>query len=97
LSDTRNLSRLGKAGKLEQVGESPASSTFAKLLADKVEQTDQAIQTADKVSGDLVVGRTGDIHGTMLALGQADMEFRMLAAVRNKVLDAYREVMRMNF
>ena len=36
-----------------------------------------------------------DIHGTMLALEKADLSMRLMLQVRNKLVSAYEEVMRM--
>lgn len=77
-------------------GKGTLAASFAQLLSDKVEATNGVMQAADQAVGDLIVGRSGDIHGTLLAMERADLEFRLLTAVRNKVMDAYREIMRMN-
>jgi len=65
--------------------------TFAEMLKDVVE----AERTAETAAHDYSVGRSQDLHGTMVTLQKADISFRLLATVRNKVLDAYREIMRM--
>ena len=44
---------------------------------------------------ELSTGRNGNIHETLLAMSKADVTFRMLTEVRNKVVSAYQEVMRM--
>jgi len=40
-------------------------------------------------------GDRDDIHGTMIALEQADITFRLVSNVRSRLVEAYREVMRM--
>jgi flagellar hook-basal body complex protein FliE len=47
---------------------------------------------ADVAAEDLVAGRRDDLEGVMIATEKADTAFRMLLAVRNKMLDAYDEV-----
>lgn len=47
---------------------------------------------ADTAAEDLVSGRRDDLEGVMIATEKADTAFRMLLAVRNKMLDAYDEV-----
>jgi flagellar hook-basal body complex protein FliE len=42
-----------------------------------------------------VAGRNKNIHETMLVLERADSSLKMAMQVRNKILDAYREIMRM--
>jgi len=43
----------------------------------------------------LMVSEKKDIHGTMLALEKADLSMRLMLQVRNKLVSAYDEVMRM--
>jgi flagellar hook-basal body complex protein FliE len=44
---------------------------------------------------ELSTGRNGNIHETLLAINKADVSFRMVMQVRNKIISAYQEVMRM--
>lgn len=50
---------------------------------------------ADNKVEDMVAGRNKDIPGTMISMEKADVSMRMLMAVRNKMVSAYEEVMRM--
>ncbi len=69
-------------------------------FADKLEQGIQAvqdeIQRAEQLPSDLVTGKIDDFHEVAVQLKKADLTFRYAMEVRNKLLDAYREVMRMN-
>lgn len=69
--------------------------TFGDLLVDKINEANSAISTADKAVENLVAGRNKNVHETMIALEKADISFKMLMQVRNKMIDAYREIMRM--
>jgi flagellar hook-basal body complex protein FliE len=40
-------------------------------------------------------GTHDDVHGTLIAMQEADISLRFAANVRNRVIEAYREVMRM--
>jgi flagellar hook-basal body complex protein FliE len=44
---------------------------------------------------DLAAGKSTNIHETMLAVSKAELGFNMLVQLRNKALEAYQEVMRM--
>jgi flagellar hook-basal body complex protein FliE len=46
---------------------------------------------------ELATGRNGNIHETLLSINKAETSFKMLTQVRNKVLNAYQEIMRMQF
>ena len=65
--------------------------TFEKLLQ---EVNQQQLKAEDKQI-DLIVSEKKDIHGTMLALEKADLSMRLMLQVRNKLVSAYEEVMRM--
>jgi flagellar hook-basal body complex protein FliE len=65
---------------------------FLKNLADEA-NTSQIV--ADNKMQEVAAGRNKDLHGAVLAMEKADVNFRMLAQVRNKVIEAYREIMRM--
>lgn len=69
--------------------------TFGDFLKSAVNDANQTQLDADAAARELIAGRNKDIHGTMLALEKADISLRLLTQVRNKVIDAYREVMKM--
>ena len=69
--------------------------TFADHLASFVSGIDQTQKTAEHSAEEFAVGHHNDIHGTMIAVEQADISLRLLANVRNRAVDLYREVMRM--
>lgn len=49
---------------------------------------------ADKMVIDLATGRDTNIHNTMLELEKADIAFKYAVQLRNRALDAYQELMR---
>ena len=70
---------------------------FAEQLQSAVSQVDKLQENADKLSQQLAVGSQVPLHETMIALEKADVSLRLLIHVRDKVLEAYREVMHMQF
>ena len=67
------------------------SRTFEKLLQD----VNQQQLNAEAKQVELLVTDNKDIHGTMLALEKADLSMRLMLQIRNKLVSAYEEVMRM--
>ncbi|MEM7622579.1 MAG: flagellar hook-basal body complex protein FliE [Planctomycetota bacterium] len=65
---------------------------FKDALLANLEQVNEAQQDADKAVEDLVSGRRSDVEGVILATQKADNAFRMLQAVRGKVMAAYDEI-----
>ena len=71
-------------------------SGFGDRLKQAVEAVNDLQQAADGATEKVIEGSLG-IHEGMLALSKADISLRLLLQVRNKVLDAYREISRMSF
>ena len=76
-------------------GTSTGEASFSERLGDLVREANEAQETAEAKANDFASGRSDDIHGTMIAMQQADIQLRLLGSVRNKIIEAYREVMRM--
>ncbi|HWP07335.1 MAG TPA: flagellar hook-basal body complex protein FliE [Polyangiaceae bacterium] len=70
-------------------------SGFESLVKDAVVKANQQINTAEHAGKEFAAGRVDDIHGTMLELSKADIELRFAGNVRNKVIDAFYELWRM--
>lgn len=68
---------------------------FGDLLKQALSEVNQAGQTAEGEARNLMLGESADMHSAMLAVQKADLSFQMMMAVRSKLIDAYREVMRM--
>jgi flagellar hook-basal body complex protein FliE len=69
--------------------------SFADTLAQSLEKVNTLQKEADVAIQDFVTGDTRNIHETMLSVGKADLAFRLTMQVRNKMVEAYQEVMRM--
>ncbi len=75
--------------------EASGAPSFGERLGQLVGEVDAMQKAADRAATEFAEGRTHDIHGTLVTLGKADVAFRLLGAVRNRALEAYREIMRM--
>jgi flagellar hook-basal body complex protein FliE len=76
-------------------GPSGNTRSFANTLQDAMEAVDQSQARADDKLAELAAGKTPDIHGTMIALQEADITLRTMVSVRDKVVDAYQQIMNM--
>jgi flagellar hook-basal body complex protein FliE len=68
---------------------------FADLLQSALQEVNQAQHSAEQEARNLMGGEATDIHSAILAVQKADVSFQMMMAVRSKLIEAYREVMRM--
>jgi len=71
------------------------SDNFATLLNAYVDQVNLDHKTAGKAAIALVSGESKNTSETLLAIKKADLSFQMMLSVRNKLVDAYREISRM--
>lgn len=69
---------------------------FGDVINAAVEKVNKLENESDHSIANLLQGKA-DIHETMIALQKSDISMRTFLAVRNKVIEAYREVMRMQF
>jgi len=69
--------------------------TFGEVLEGAVSSANKSKLFAGEMKDTFAAGVRDDIHGTMLAMGKADIELRFVGAVRNKVIDAFYELWRM--
>ena len=72
-----------------------SGTTFSDLLRNSVDEVNTHQQQADTAIKELVAGRSKNIHETMLTFERADTSLKLMTQVRNKILEAYREIMRM--
>ncbi len=68
---------------------------FGASLGRSVELLDQMQLTSDKAIEQLAAGEHIDIHDVMIATQETDIAFRLALAMRDKLVEAYQEVMRM--
>ena len=65
---------------------------FKELLEQQIDRVNELENDAKEAAEDIATGRRTDIEGVILAAKKADIAFKMLLQVRNKMMDAYEEV-----
>jgi len=68
---------------------------FERALAEGVREVDARVQGADALPLDILTGKVGDFHEIAVQLKSTELSFKFAMEIRNKLVDAYREVMRM--
>lgn len=72
-----------------------AEKSFADTLKDAVQSVNQMQQESDKKAQELAVGKTKDVAGVMISAEKADIALKLMVQVRNKIIEAYQEIMKM--
>lgn len=73
----------------------PAGLGFQSALQAAVGQVENSRAVANQAVQKFISGDDQELHSTILATQNAELQFEMLMQVRNKVVSAYEEVMRM--
>lgn len=79
---------------LNPTPESKGYSTFGDFLANSLNEVNSLQNKANESIQKLVTGENKNIHETMLQVEKAEIAFKSMNQIRQKVVDAYREVMK---
>jgi flagellar hook-basal body complex protein FliE len=71
------------------------SGTFQSVLSDAIGRVEQFQQNSQNAIGKYLSGEDEEVHKVALATQDAETSFDLFLQVRNKVISAYQEVMRM--
>jgi flagellar hook-basal body complex protein FliE len=88
VSSVQPASSTGTAGKTAGAG---ASNGFF----DGLNEVQASLDNADKLAAQLADGSLTDVHTYMAAATKAELALQMTVAMRDKAIDAYQEIMRM--
>lgn len=71
------------------------SSNFQSSLIGSLKDVDAQVKQADLLAEGLITGKVKDFHEVAAVLKQSELSLKFSLEVRNKFVDAYREIMRM--
>jgi flagellar hook-basal body complex protein FliE len=79
----------GAAGKAE------SGASFLETLKGALGEVNEMQLNADKAAQDFSTGQAKNLHDVMIAMEKAEVALKTVTAVRNKMIEAYQEIMRM--
>ncbi len=75
-------------------GAEKSSSGFGEMLKDAISAVNELQVKSDQEVQKFMAGESQDLHTTVIAMQKADLSFQMMMQVRNKIVQAYQEIMR---
>lgn len=78
-----------------QMDSSKTVQSFSELLKESIDSVDRLQKKSDLMMEKLATGKTDNIPEVMIAAERADIALKLMVQVRNKVIDAYQEIMKM--
>jgi flagellar hook-basal body complex protein FliE len=82
-------------GDIAGIKPTATSGSFAGWLTREMNAVNSQLLSSDKQVRDLAAGQNDNLHQVMLSLEQARLEFELVLQVRNRLLEGYQEIMRM--
>ncbi len=89
-SDLGNISK-----QLKEAGIVDGQKSFGDMLTDSISKVNDLQLVANTAMEKIASGESKNLHETMLAVEKAEIAFRTMNKVRSKVLDAYKDIMKM--
>ncbi|KYG57865.1 flagellar hook-basal body complex protein FliE [Planococcus maritimus] len=80
---------------MEKLQPESQATGFGDVFKNALKEVSNAQNVSDKKTDQLLTGEVQDVHEVMIASQKASLSLQMTMQVRNKVVEAYQEVMRM--
>ena len=74
---------------------STAGPSFADQLKNALNEVDRLQTQREQMVEGMVTGQATEVHDVMIAAKEAQLAFELLLEVRNKLLESYQEIMRL--
>ena len=78
----------------KSVEENNKETSFSKVISDAINKVNDAQVTADQKVEDFISGEDVSMHDVMLSMQESQLSMQLLIEVRNKVVEAYQEINR---
>ena len=83
------------AAKISALKNRNKKQDFSDTIKDSLGKVNEKQSEANASINDLLTGRQQDVNSVVSSVAKADMSFKLLVGVRNKLVDAYKETMKM--
>ncbi len=104
MSGVTGLGSLGSIGGIGSLPKSPglapdaeSGEGFGGVLKNALAQVNQLSGGAEQQVGNLLQGGNADMSSVMIAVEKADVAFQLMMQVRNKIVNAYQDIEKMQF
>jgi len=78
----------------KKTNDNEKTSNFGDILKKEIDETNKALNNAEKVEADIASGKVEDISTATITVQKAEMQMKMMLEVRNKAINAYKELLK---
>jgi flagellar hook-basal body complex protein FliE len=93
--DSEGVRALAGSHRPPPLGQPVQGQDFKQMLGKYLAEVNALQLEADKAVRDLATGKVENFHEVIVAMSEADLSFRLMMEMRNKLVEAYKEIMRM--
>jgi flagellar hook-basal body complex protein FliE len=76
-------------------GPVPGNASFSQVIAKLIGDANAQQLHSNQVVEQFAAGQTDSVHDLVLSVAKADLSFRLILEIRNRLIDSYQEIMRM--
>ncbi len=80
---------------LKKVDTTSNNTSFSEILKNELDKVNDIQLNAEQATQDLLTGKATDVHQVLIATEEAKLSLEMAVQIRNKLVDAYQEISRM--
>jgi flagellar hook-basal body complex protein FliE len=92
-----SIGTIGTLPKMTPLLSADSGEGFSGVLASALQQVNQLNGGAEQQIGSLLKGGNADVSSVMIAVEKADVAFQLMMQVRNKIVNAYQDIEKMQF
>jgi flagellar hook-basal body complex protein FliE len=86
---------LGMGPQTPRVSGVSSGDSFGNMLSRAIQSVDQSMKTAENSAEDFIAGKTENVHEVMINMQRAQLSFQLMLEIRNKAIETYQELSRM--
>ncbi|ASQ30408.1 flagellar proximal rod protein [Campylobacter avium LMG 24591] len=94
INDINKLNSLNKTNELKNQNNQNIGDEFANMLKKSISDLDAAQKSGEAAMTDIATGEVKDLHQAALAISKAETSMKFMLEVRNKAINAYKEITR---
>lgn len=79
----------------QEIKISETDDSFADMLGRAINGVDQTMKESDQAVQDFISGKTENVHDVMISMQRAQLSFQLMVEIRNKAIETYHEISRM--
>ena len=94
MNDIKSIAGVGTADLLKQKSKisTPGGEQFAEQLKSALNEINEIQEQKEVAVADIATGQVKDLHQAAIAIGKAELNMKLMLEIRNKALNAYKEL-----